>query len=72
MSNLPIPTIKWLTLDLRLANERRRYILTTSLIGWVQALYQPCNQQWLLMHSLQKFDMGSFDDSRCWPEQAAD
>ena len=29
------------TLGLRPANERRRYFVTTSLIGWVQALNQP-------------------------------
>ena len=28
--------ISWLILGLRSANERRRYYVTTSLIGWVQ------------------------------------
>ena len=32
-----------LILGLRPANERRRYFVTTSLIGWVQALNQPSN-----------------------------
>ena len=27
---------------LRLANERRRYFVTTSLIGWLQAYNQSC------------------------------
>ena len=31
-----------LILGLCPANERRRYFVTPSLIGWVQALYQPC------------------------------
>ena len=31
-----------LTLGLRPANERRRYFVTTSLVGWVQAWNQPC------------------------------
>ena len=30
----------WLILGLRPANERRRYFVTTSLIGWAQAMYQ--------------------------------
>ena len=29
-------------LGLRPTNQRRRYFVTTSLIGWVQALNQPC------------------------------
>ena len=29
--------LPWLNLGLRPANERRRYFVTTSLIGWVQA-----------------------------------
>ena len=29
-------------LGLRPANERRRYFVTTSLIGWAQAWIQPC------------------------------
>ena len=32
-----------LILGLRPANERRRYFVTTSLIGWAQAENQPCN-----------------------------
>ena len=32
-----------LILDLLPANERRRYFVTTSLIGWVQAYNQPYN-----------------------------
>ena len=31
-----------LILGLRPANERRRYFVTTSLIGWAQTLNQPC------------------------------
>ena len=31
-----------LILGLRLANERQRYFVTTSLIGWVHALNKPC------------------------------
>ena len=31
-----------LILGLRTANERRRYFVTTPLIGWAQALNQPC------------------------------
>ena len=31
-----------LVLGLRPANERRRYFVTTSLIGWVQAKNRPC------------------------------
>ena len=31
-----------LTLRLRPANERRRYFVTTSLIGWAQTYNQPC------------------------------
>ena len=34
--------ISGLILDLRLANERRRYFVTTSLIGWAQTWNQPC------------------------------
>ena len=33
----------WLILGLRPANERRRYFVTTSPIGWAQAKLQPCN-----------------------------
>ena len=32
-----------LLLGLRPANERRRYFVTSSLIGWVQAWNQPWN-----------------------------
>ena len=32
-----------LCLGLRPANERRRYFVTTSLIGWAQTSNQPCN-----------------------------
>ena len=39
--NSPI-TIIGLTLDLSLANERRRWYVTTSLIGWTQIWNQPC------------------------------
>ena len=35
-------TVSGLILGLRSANERRRYFITTSLMGWVQALNQPC------------------------------
>ena len=31
-----------LILGLRPADERRRYFVTTSLIGWVQSYNQPC------------------------------
>ena len=31
-----------LILGLRPANKRLRYFVTMSLIGWVQALNQPC------------------------------
>ena len=34
--------IPWLILGLRPANERRRYFVTTSLTGWVQAYNEPC------------------------------
>ena len=34
--------ITGLILGLRLVNERRRYFVTTSLIGWPQAPNQPC------------------------------
>ena len=36
------PHIIGLILGLRPANERRRYFITTSLIGWAQAENQPC------------------------------
>ena len=32
----------WLILDLSPANERRRYFVTTSLIGWAQIKNRPC------------------------------
>ena len=32
-----------LILGLRPANEKRRYFVTTSLIGWVEAMIQPCH-----------------------------
>ena len=32
-----------LILGLRLVNERRRYIVMMSLIGWVKAYNQPCD-----------------------------
>ena len=35
-----------LILGLRPANERRRYFVTTSLIGWVHAWNQPCISYW--------------------------
>ena len=35
--------ITWLILGLSSANERRRYELTSSFIGWAQTLNQPCN-----------------------------
>ena len=34
--------IAGMILGLRPANERRRYSVTTSLIGWAQAQNQPC------------------------------
>ena len=40
---VPPPSIKWMHVDvglilaLRSANERRRYFVTTSLFGWMQA-----------------------------------
>ena len=34
-----------LIIGLRPANERRRYLVTTSLIGWAQALKQPCSSR---------------------------
>ena len=34
-----------LALGLHPANERRRYFVTTSLIGWAQAYNQPCSKQ---------------------------
>ena len=35
------PSVSELILDLCPANERRRYFVTTALIGWVQAYNQP-------------------------------
>ena len=35
--------IPWLILGLRPANERRRYFITKSRIGWAQNCNQPCN-----------------------------
>ena len=37
-----IYTFSWLILVVHPVNERRRYFVTTSLIGWVQAYNQPC------------------------------
>ena len=34
--------ISELIIGLRSANERRRYFVTTALIGWAQAYNQPC------------------------------
>ena len=42
-----------LILGLHPANERRRYFLTTSLIGWAQTLNQPCMCQWQGHHWFQ-------------------
>ena len=42
--------ISGLILVLRPANERRRYFVTTSLIGWVQAWNQPCDMFVLYHH----------------------
>ena len=36
----------WLILGLRQANDRRRYFVTTSLIGWAQTWNQPCYDSW--------------------------
>ena len=33
---------------MRSANDRRRHIVTSSLIGWVRALKDPCLIDWLL------------------------
>ena len=33
-------------LCLRPANGRRRYFITTSLVGWVSAKNEPCNLEW--------------------------
>ena len=37
-------------LGLHPANERRRYFVTTSLIGWAQTWHQPWNPSHLLGH----------------------
>ena len=39
--------ISGLILDLRPANERRCYFVTTSLFGWAQAQNQPCYMAWM-------------------------
>ena len=41
--------ISGLILGLRLANERRRCFVTRSLIGWAQALNQPCISNTIVM-----------------------
>ena len=38
-----LPVNSGLILGLHPANERRRYFVATSLIGWAQAYNQPCN-----------------------------
>ena len=39
-----------LILGLPLANERRRYFVTTSLIGWAQAKNQSCISEYCCSH----------------------
>ena len=43
--------IPGLILGLRPANERRRYFVTTSLIGWEQSSHQSCNRLMFFSHS---------------------
>ena len=52
---------------------RRRYIVTTSLIGWVQALHQPCVyvgfdalEQWLIWESINYAHDLHFDAVPYW------
>ena len=40
-----------LILGLLPANERRRYFVTTSLIGWVQTENQPCNSPFMHIYT---------------------
>ena len=65
-----------LILGLRPANERRRYFVATSLIGWTQACNQPCNAfiqdtdvmgQWRLMvKNSDRSTVFTGDRSACW------
>ena len=69
-NTLHIRLMSGLILGLRPANERRRYKVTPSLIGWAQTYNQP----WMLYHSKQPPNISvrqikcfCYNDNSSWP-----